>query len=534
MRRPPLFARSGSAPRDPDLARRTDLWRHRDFLKLWSAETVSRFGSEVSNLATPFVAIVVLRASAFEVALLNVLIFLPFLLFTLPAGVWIDRLARRPILVASDLMRAVALASIPLAYAGDALTMWQLYLVAFVVGIGTVTFDVSYQSYLPSLVGRDQLVEGNSKLELSRASSQIGGPGLAGGLIGLLTAPVAVLVDAISFAVSAVFLVRIRTHEEVPPREERRSLRAELMEGLRYLLADRRIRALASSTVLFNFFGQITFSIYLVYVVRELGLGAGTIGVVFALGNVGGLAAAVLAPANLREAGRGADDRSGRLVVDGADSRAARASVAADSIPGGRPDRDLLRHRPLQHHRDQLPAGDHPRPDARAAQRDAAVPRLGRDPARRARGRRAGLGDRAAGDARRRRDRRRVRGSADSLFAAPVARSGSVSGDGLREQGVGEAPPRQLRLSLQAGKPVAHRRQSLRVDREPGERVLELVARTAGVEVGRDRQYGAVVEIELAVRISARSEQELRPPQRRPPFFLVELDPLPGQPREAW
>ena len=271
------------------------LWRHRDFLKLWSAETVSRFGSEVSNLALPFVAIVVLKVSAFEVALLGALEFLPFLLFTLPAGVWIDRLARKPILVASDLVRAVALLSVPIAYGLDALTIWQLYAVGFVVGIGTVFFDVSYQSYLPSLVRRDQLVDGNSKLELSRATSQTGGPGVAGALIGLLTAPVAVLVDAVSFVVSAVFLARIKVQEELPSRDVRRSLRVELMEGLRYLLADRRIRALATSTVLFNFFGQITFSIYLVYAVRELGLGAGTIGVLLALANLGGLAGAVLA-----------------------------------------------------------------------------------------------------------------------------------------------------------------------------------------------------------------------------------------------
>jgi len=275
--------------------RPTSLWRHRDFLKLWSAETVSRFGSEVSNLALPFVAIVVLKVSAFEVALLGALEFLPFLLFTLPAGVWIDRLARKPILVASDLVRAVALLSVPIAYGLDALTIWQLYAVGFVVGIGTVFFDVSYQSYLPSLVGRDQLVDGNSKLELSRATSQTGGPGVAGALIGLLTAPVAVLVDAVSFVVSAIFLARIKVEEELPSRDVRRSLRVELMEGLRYLLADRRIRALATSTVLFNFFGQITFSIYLVYAVRELGLGAGTIGVLLALANLGGLAGAVLA-----------------------------------------------------------------------------------------------------------------------------------------------------------------------------------------------------------------------------------------------
>ena len=167
----------------------TGLWRHADFLKLWAAETISRFGSEFSGLALPIVAVIVLDVSAFKVALLATIEFLPFIIFTLPAGVWVDRLPRRPILVAGDLGRAVALASVPIAYAFDALTIWQLYVVGFVVGIGTVFFDVAYQSYLPSLVERDQLVDGNSKLEIWRSASQIGGPGVAGGLITLLGRP---------------------------------------------------------------------------------------------------------------------------------------------------------------------------------------------------------------------------------------------------------------------------------------------------------------------------------------------------------
>ena len=161
----------------------------------------------------------------------------PFLLFALPAGVWVDRLARRPILVVSDLVRAVALASIPLAYALDALTMWQLYVVGFIVGIGTVFFDVAYQSYLPSLVGRDQLVDGNSKLELSRSSSQVAGPGLAGALIGLLGArrrPCSSTRSASSSRRSSSHGSR-RTRSSRRS-EERRSMRAELMEGLRFLL----------------------------------------------------------------------------------------------------------------------------------------------------------------------------------------------------------------------------------------------------------------------------------------------------------
>ena len=139
------------------------------------------------GLALPLVAVIVLDVSAFEVALLGVIEFPPFILFTLPAGVWVDRLRRKPILVVGDLGRAVLLASIPLAYALDALTIWQLYVVGFVVGICTVFFDVAYQSYLPSLVERDQLVEGNSKLEISRSAAQIAGPGSPARMIARLT-----------------------------------------------------------------------------------------------------------------------------------------------------------------------------------------------------------------------------------------------------------------------------------------------------------------------------------------------------------
>src|SRR6185503_15068975 len=147
------------------------LLRHPDFLKLWTAETISQFGTQVSLLAIPLVAVVLLDASPFEVALLGMIEFLPFILFSLPAGAWVDRLRRRPILIVGDLGRAAALASIPLAYALGGLTIWQLYVVGFVTGTLTVFFDVANQSYLPSIVDRDQLVEGNSKLQVSQSAA---------------------------------------------------------------------------------------------------------------------------------------------------------------------------------------------------------------------------------------------------------------------------------------------------------------------------------------------------------------------------
>ena len=162
------------------------LLRHPDFLKLWTAETVSVFGSAITQLALPLIAATYLQVTPFEFGLLTTIEFLPFILLSLPAGVWVDRLRRRPILIVADLGRAVAIASIPIAFYFDALTIWQLYVVGFVNGCFTVFFDVAYQSYLPSVVERDQLVDGNSKLEITRSAAQILGPGAAGILIGLL------------------------------------------------------------------------------------------------------------------------------------------------------------------------------------------------------------------------------------------------------------------------------------------------------------------------------------------------------------
>jgi len=270
------------------------LWRHPDFIKLWSAETVSQFGTQITLLALPLAAIDVLHASAFKVAALTTVEFLPFLLVSLPAGVWVDRLPRRPILIVGDLARAALLASIPIAYAFDALTIWQLYGVAFCFGIATVFFDVAYQSYLPSLVERTQLVDGNAKLEISRSAAQLGGPGVAGLLVDWLKAPVAILFDAVSFLGSALFIFRIRKEEGSPEGQAapRRRMREDLGEGLRYVLTHRYLKNIAACTALFNFFGLMGFAVLLVFARRDLELSAKAIGLAFMLGNIGPLIAA--------------------------------------------------------------------------------------------------------------------------------------------------------------------------------------------------------------------------------------------------
>ncbi|MFL5919140.1 MAG: MFS transporter [Gaiellaceae bacterium] len=270
------------------------LWRHPDFVKLWSAETVSQFGTQFTQLALPLVAIDVLHVSAFQVAALVTVEFLPFLLVTLPAGVWVDRLRRRPILVLGDLSRAVLLGSIPVAYWLDALTIWQLYAVGFVVGIATVFFDVAYQSYLPSIVERTQLIDGNAKLEISRATAQLGGPGLAGILINAFKAPAAVAIDAVSYLGSALFIFSIRKSEQPPARDnvEGTRMRDELREGLRYVFRHPFLKNIAACTALFNLFGSLGFAVLLVFARRDLGMSPLAIGLAFTLSNIGPLIAA--------------------------------------------------------------------------------------------------------------------------------------------------------------------------------------------------------------------------------------------------
>jgi MFS family permease len=280
-------------PRRP----RGGLWEHRDFLKLWTGQTISEFGSQVSQIAIPTVAVLTLHASAFEVATLTTVEFLPFVLFTLPAGVWVDRLERRAILIAGDTGRAVLLASVPIAYGLGHLTLAQLYAVGFLVGIHTVFFDVAYQSYLPALVDRETLIEGNSKLQITASGAQIAGPGFAGLIIKLATAPYALLVDAASFVVSGGFTVAIRKREDVAARAAaRRKLRHELWEGLQYVLRHRYLLPQALSTGSSNFCSNIVYALLYVYAYRRLGLTPFAVGLAGSIAAVGWLLGSWLAP----------------------------------------------------------------------------------------------------------------------------------------------------------------------------------------------------------------------------------------------
>jgi MFS family permease len=289
----------------PSAKPRGGLLRHPDFLKLWTAETVSVFGSQISALAIPVVAVIILHASAFEVALLGTIQFLPFIFFTLPAGAWVDRLRRRPIMIIGDLGRAAVLLTIPAVYFlnAAALTIWQLYVVGFIAGTLTVFFDVSNQSYLPSIVERDELIEGNSKLQISASAAQIAGPGIAGVLIDLVKAPFAIVLDALSFIWSAFFVFLIRKPE--PPVEhpadalgqKRPSIVSDVRDGLRFVLGHPALRAISAGTATSNLFGNIGGGIMILYLLdpQFLALSPGQVGIAFAIGNVGALVGAVLA-----------------------------------------------------------------------------------------------------------------------------------------------------------------------------------------------------------------------------------------------
>jgi MFS family permease len=274
---------------------RLGLLRDHDFRGLFAATTVSQLGFQVTSLALPLVAIIALAATEFQAGLLFALVTAGSLLIGLPAGAWVDRLRRRRVLVAGDLARAALLSSVPVAWWTGTLTLWQLYAVALLYGVCTIFFDVAYQSYLPHLVGRGYLVEANSKLESVRSVSQVAGPGLAGQLIHLLSAPVALLVDALTMALSAVFVVRIRKREEPPQRLAERRLLGEIGEGLRFVMGNRLLRAIAASSATFNLFFMAYLSMLTFFLARDLDLGPGPIGLVFSLGGVGGLFGALIA-----------------------------------------------------------------------------------------------------------------------------------------------------------------------------------------------------------------------------------------------
>ncbi|MGY1810904.1 MFS transporter [Blastococcus sp. SYSU D00669] len=281
------------------------LWRHRDFRRLWAAETVSQVGTQITLVALPVLAVTLLDATPLEMGVLTALETAAFLVIGLPAGAWVDRWRRKRVLVVNDLVRAVALATLPLAWWLDVLSLAQLFVVAAVTGVATVFFDVAYQSYLPTLVAPDQIVDGNGKLESSRAVAHVAGPGVTGVLLRVLGAPVLILVDAVSFLVSALFLGRIRHVDTVPDRAARRPLRVEIAEGLRFVVGHPLLRRIVACTGTSNLFSAMSTALLVLFAIRTLGLEESELGFVFSAGAVGGLLGAFTGARFARVVGEG-------------------------------------------------------------------------------------------------------------------------------------------------------------------------------------------------------------------------------------
>lgn len=290
-------------------SRRGALWQHADFMKFWVGETVSLFGTQVTFLALPLTAIIVLRASPEQLGLLRFLENVPFLLFALLVGAWVDRHRKRPVMIGSNVVRSLLVGLVPALAVAGALHMPLLYAIAFGVGIATVFFDVCWMSYVPALVQKKHLVEANSKISTSYTAAAVAGPGIGGFMVELIGAPKAMIADAFSYVFSIVTLLAIRSEEPRPEVPHRRHLRAEIGEGLRLVVGNRYVRATTAQGGLWNFFFIMSDTMFLLYAIRQLHLTPGLVGAILGVGAVGGIVGSALASSLTRRV------RYGRAIL---------------------------------------------------------------------------------------------------------------------------------------------------------------------------------------------------------------------------
>jgi MFS family permease len=266
------------------------LWRNPDFLIFWTGETFSQVGAQVTQLALPLTAVYLLKVTSSQLGLLNAASFGPFLGFSLFIGAWVDRMRCRPLMIVSNIGRVLLVGSIPVLALLHAVHLGYLYAAALAIGVLTVLFNVSYQAYLPSLVDRANLVEANSKMQVTSSVAQIGGPSLAGLLIQLLSAPLALFANAGTYLLSLGTLAAIRRAEPAPDRSgQRRRLRREIADGLRFVFAHRYLRPCALQSGIYNLFWMSLQTLFLLYAARRLDLSAGTIGLILSTGALGAL-----------------------------------------------------------------------------------------------------------------------------------------------------------------------------------------------------------------------------------------------------
>ncbi|WP_285725947.1 MFS transporter [Psychromicrobium xiongbiense] len=281
------------------------LWRSGNFLRFWSGQGISQLGTQLGLLAMPVLAVGLLNASEFDVGLLGAAGTIAFLVVGLPAGAWVDRWRKRRVMIAADAVRAVAMLAIPVLWWSGLLHIWQLYLVALVVGVATVFFDVSYQSVIPFLVERSQVPDANSRLEGTAQVARVAGPSLGGAVLTVLSAPVLFVAESLGYTVSALCLWRVRVREDRHPVEQRRSLGVEIREGLAYVLHQPLLRRIVLTVAGANFCGNITGTLIPILLLRELNLGAVGLGIVLSVGSVGGVLGAVAVPHLARWMGEG-------------------------------------------------------------------------------------------------------------------------------------------------------------------------------------------------------------------------------------
>ena len=277
----------------------------RDFRQLWLGDTISQFGTQIGAIALPLMAVTLLAADDFQMGLLATFENLAFLLIGLPAGAWVDRMRKRSVLIWGDVIRGVALLVLPIAWLAGMLSFPLILIVATVVGVATVFFDIAYQSYLPFLVQSHRISEGNAKLQISHSVAQVAGPGVGGLLVRLLGSPLVIALDAVSFFGSMVFTMRIRHREDRQPKTDRRSLRMEIGEGLSFVFRHPLLRRIVATTAISNLFGSISAALLVLYAIRDLGLGAAELGIALGVGAVGGLLGAVLAEPAMTRFGEG-------------------------------------------------------------------------------------------------------------------------------------------------------------------------------------------------------------------------------------
>lgn len=282
------------------------LWLHKDFRNLWFGKTSSMFGSEITILAFPLIAALYLGASPIQMGILYAAEFLPILFIGLQVGVWVDNKPKKPMLITVDLLRALLILSVPITMLFNSLSMELLYIVAFLIGVNTIFSDIGQLSYLPTIIKKEELIEGNSKMEFSDSSASIVGQSLGGALIQFFTAPIAIIITAFTFIFSAFFVSRIQTKEPTIKKTEQESkILKQIKDGLQFVYNNNTIRTITISSIIFNFFTVVMEPIFILYVTRELDLAPIFIGVIFAMSGVGALIGSFIAEPISRRFGVG-------------------------------------------------------------------------------------------------------------------------------------------------------------------------------------------------------------------------------------